>query len=140
MRRTLVGIVVSTMATFENKGSRVSRRSFCISLLLPIFLASVSGNAFGQSCPHPNYPTAASTAIDSSCGPQGSGGDEATQNEAKNNFCASGEQDRRSKRHDCGSSSTAIRSVSSKQFSRVTSQEPTSGPEYFPVGRRLGFG
>ena len=91
MGQTVVnGIVVSTMAALENNNSRVPSRSFRISLLLPIFFAAVSGNAFGQSCPHPNYPTGTPTAIDSRCGPQGSGGDEATQNEAKNNFCASG--------------------------------------------------
>jgi hypothetical protein len=48
------------------------------------------GQEFKQSCTHPNYPSATATPIDSSCPVQGSGGDEATQNTAKNDFCASG--------------------------------------------------
>jgi hypothetical protein len=44
-------------------------------------------NRFTQSCSNPTYPSAA-TPIDSACGAAGTGGKEASQNEAKNYFCA----------------------------------------------------
>lgn len=47
---------------------------------------------FTQSCSQPQFPSASATAIDDKCGPTGKGGDESTQNEAKNNFCASNPQ------------------------------------------------
>jgi hypothetical protein len=54
-----------------------------------IILLIVSGRSYGQSCPSPSYPSPTPAPIDStSCGPAGKGGDEAAQNEAKNNFCA----------------------------------------------------
>lgn len=49
---------------------------------------------FNPVCTTPSYPTpppAKPPAVDSACGLQGSGGAEANQNAAKNNFCASGE-------------------------------------------------
>jgi hypothetical protein len=50
----------------------------------------VSGQTtFQQKCSQPNYPNATATPIDSKCGPEGKGGVEAAQNQAKNNFCAS---------------------------------------------------
>lgn len=45
--------------------------------------------ALSQLCSQPNYP-GGQTAIDSVCGSAGSGGAEAAQSTAKNNFCASG--------------------------------------------------
>lgn len=42
---------------------------------------------FTPSCTAPHFPSA-DTPIDSACGAEGKGGAEATQNEAKNNFCA----------------------------------------------------
>ncbi len=48
---------------------------------------------FAPACKKPNYPSPAPEKpelIDSQCGLAGSGGDEANQNIAKNNFCASG--------------------------------------------------
>jgi len=41
-----------------------------------------------QSCSAPQFPQATATKIDSVCGAVGSGGQEANQNQAKNNFCA----------------------------------------------------
>lgn len=50
-----------------------------------------ASGAFSQVCTEPNFPTATPAPIDStSCGPEGKGGAESSQNEAKNNFCASG--------------------------------------------------
>jgi hypothetical protein len=49
---------------------------------------------FQPKCDHPSYPSPApkaSLGIDAQCGLTGSGGDEANQNSAKNNFCASGD-------------------------------------------------
>jgi hypothetical protein len=78
------------MAAFKSIVSRTSRHRFGDSW--PIFFVFVAfiTNAFGQSCPLPNYPSPTATPIDSACGPEGSGGKEANQNKAKNNFCASG--------------------------------------------------
>jgi hypothetical protein len=48
---------------------------------------SPNGSAPSQSCPVPRYPGTVASAMDSTgCGPTGSGGDEAAQNQAKNNF------------------------------------------------------
>lgn len=44
--------------------------------------------SFTPSCSAPQFPADAATPIDSACGIDGSGGAEATQNDAKNNFCA----------------------------------------------------
>ncbi|SRR5579884_2647187 len=49
--------------------------------------------SFKPACAPPNYPSPppkTPPAIDSQCGLQGSGGEEANQNMAKNNFCATG--------------------------------------------------
>jgi hypothetical protein len=47
--------------------------------------------AFVQMCPGPDFPTDTPAAMDSeACGVAGNGGAETWQNEAKNNFCASG--------------------------------------------------
>jgi len=54
-----------------------------------IVLLIMSGRSYSQSCPSPSYPSPTPSPIDStSCGPAGKGGDEAAQNEAKNNFRA----------------------------------------------------
>lgn len=45
---------------------------------------------FGQSCATPDYPGDAGAIDSTSCGVEGSGGKEASQNTAKNNFCATG--------------------------------------------------
>jgi len=59
--------------------------------LIVILSAVLCSRAQSPSCPHPRYPSPSPAPIDStSCGPAGSGGDETTQNEAKNNFCATG--------------------------------------------------
>lgn len=59
--------------------------------LIVVLSAVLCGRAQSQSCPHPQYPSPSPAPIDStSCGSAGSGGAETTQNEAKNNFCASG--------------------------------------------------
>lgn len=59
----------------------------------------ISGACFGlrlyadsltQTCPAPQFPQVAATAIDAVCGLAGSGGKETNQNKAKNNFCATG--------------------------------------------------
>lgn len=52
---------------------------------------ATGAGTFGQACSEPNFPSATPAPIDStSCGPAGKGGAEASQNETKNNFCASG--------------------------------------------------
>jgi hypothetical protein len=67
-------------------GRRLPRRA-----LFVVLFALLSARAQSQSCPHPQYPSLSPAPIDStSCGPAGSGGAETAQNEAKNNFCASG--------------------------------------------------
>jgi hypothetical protein len=53
-------------------------------------LPHAASQEFAQSCANPAYPNSAETPIDSVCGESGSGGAEAAQNEAKNNFCAGG--------------------------------------------------
>jgi len=63
-----------------------------LATLILFVLPAVGQTTFKQSCPQPNYPSAVATAIDSECGVDGKGGAEAAQNEAKNNFCASGAQ------------------------------------------------
>lgn len=48
-----------------------------------------------QTCPQPSFPSPKATAADAgptSCGPQGNGGNETNQNLAKNNFCATPNQ------------------------------------------------
>jgi hypothetical protein len=55
--------------------------------------SQTSSGPFTPSCDSPSFPQPAPSsglAIDSSCGLPGSGGAEANQNTAKNNFCASG--------------------------------------------------
>ena len=56
----------------------------------------ITGASFGftlyadgltQTCSAPQFPQPAATNIDSVCGAAGSGGKEANQNQAKNNFC-----------------------------------------------------
>ena len=59
-------------------------------LVCALFLSGVSLRPFGQSCPSPSFPSPTATPIDDKCGPDGNGGAETSQNEAKNNFCASG--------------------------------------------------
>lgn len=61
-----------------------------LATLFVIVLPAVGQTTFQQSCSQPSYPSAQATPIDSRCGVQGNGGAEAAQNEAKNNFCASG--------------------------------------------------
>jgi len=65
-----------------------------LGLLASLFLIVLPAvtQTFKPSCSTPSYPSAKATAIDSRCGVQGSGAEEATQNEAKNNFCAAGSQ------------------------------------------------
>jgi hypothetical protein len=62
-----------------------------IVLTSAVLLTSTCAIAQGltENCPNPAFPGPA-VAIDSSCSAQGAGGVEATQNEAKNNFCAKG--------------------------------------------------
>ena len=57
----------------------------------------ITGASFGitlyasgltQTCSAPQFPELGATKIDSACGAVGSGGKEANQNQAKNNFCA----------------------------------------------------
>ncbi len=59
-------------------------------LVVLLVLPARSQATFEPTCSQPNYPSATATPIDSKCGPEGKGGAEATQNQAKNNFCASG--------------------------------------------------
>lgn len=59
-------------------------------LVCTLFLFGLTLRPFGQSCPSPSFPSPTATPIDGKCGPDGNGGAESTQNEAKNNFCASG--------------------------------------------------
>jgi hypothetical protein len=59
-------------------------------LVCALFLSGVSLRPFGQSCPSPSFPSLTATPIDGKCGNDGNGGAESSQNEAKNNFCASG--------------------------------------------------
>lgn len=59
-------------------------------LVCSLFLFGLTLRPFGQSCSSPSFPSPTPTPIDGKCGPDGNGGAESTQNEAKNNFCASG--------------------------------------------------
>lgn len=59
-------------------------------LLIVAFMLSVFIGSIAAQCPHPNFPSPAAAPIDkTTCGPAGKGGAETSQNEAKNNFCAS---------------------------------------------------
>ncbi len=58
----------------------------------PAISASAEGGGFAQTCSTPFFPTDTPTAMDStSCSVSGNGGAETWQNEAKNNFCPSGD-------------------------------------------------
>jgi len=60
-------------------------RMFALALLL----VSISGRGFTQSCSAPSFPSPTPAPIDlTTCGPDGKGGPETAQNQAKNNFCA----------------------------------------------------
>jgi len=60
-------------------------------VLVAVCISSAFGQTdFKQLCSTPKFPSTTATAIDSSCGPDGKGGNETHQNEAKNSFCASG--------------------------------------------------
>jgi hypothetical protein len=48
------------------------------------------GKAQYSICSNPSFPSHAATPIYGACGVSGAGGAEENQNEAKNNFCASG--------------------------------------------------
>jgi len=61
-----------------------------VSVTLGVTVPAI-GQSFGQTCPIPSFPGSAATPIDGSCGPSGSGGPEASQNTAKNDFCAGGD-------------------------------------------------
>lgn len=65
-------------------------RYFIVTLLAAAMPISVSAQNLSQTCTSPSFPSA-ETAIDSACGVAGSGGKEAAQNTAKNNFCAQGD-------------------------------------------------
>lgn len=65
---------------------------FLLASILLAVLPAIGQTTFQASCNNPNYPSLTPTAIDSQCGTEGKGGPEAKQNEAKNNFCASGAQ------------------------------------------------
>jgi hypothetical protein len=53
--------------------------------------SSAIAEKFTSSCESPSYPGKATVMDKTSCSAEGSGGKEASQNEAKNNFCASGD-------------------------------------------------
>jgi hypothetical protein len=75
------------VAVMRNWGSLAS------SILVALIALPAGGQpTFRQSCPNPSYPSAQPTPIDSECGVEGKGGAEVKQNEAKNNFCASGSE------------------------------------------------
>jgi len=57
--------------------------------LFALFASAALADDFTPPCTKPFLPGKA-VAIDSRCGTKGTGGDEADQNEAKNNFCAKG--------------------------------------------------
>jgi hypothetical protein len=58
----------------------------------PVISVSTAGASFAQTCSAPLFPTDTPTAMDStSCSVSGNGGAETWQNEAKNNFCPSGD-------------------------------------------------
>ena len=70
------------------------RRLFLCTVVQAVALLPCKGQQpFVPDCPNPSYPTPApakSLGIDAQCPLAGSGGEEANQNQAKNNFCASG--------------------------------------------------
>lgn len=53
--------------------------------------AETGDQNFSPGCDSPSFPASDATPADSTCGLEGSGGQEANQNKAKNNFCASGD-------------------------------------------------
>jgi len=64
----------------------MSSRSL-MGLLMASFGVTLYADSLTQTCSSPQFPQAATTPIDSVCGAAGSGGAEANQNLAKNNFC-----------------------------------------------------
>jgi hypothetical protein len=64
-----------------------------ISLVTAFAIAGVAafGQSFDQTCPTPQFPSATALGIDSKCGTSGTGEKaDATQDQKKNNFCATG--------------------------------------------------
>lgn len=53
--------------------------------------ADTGNQNFSPTCNSPSFPSSDATPPDSACGLQGKGGQEAAQNTAKNDFCASGD-------------------------------------------------
>src|SRR5207245_7605401 len=72
--------------------SRLSRSTFAVGMLFVGSLAFTE--EFRPNCESPSFPSPAPSqalGVDHQCGLVGSGGAEAKQNTAKNNFCATGE-------------------------------------------------
>jgi hypothetical protein len=57
----------------------------------PADSGDTGSQSFSPGCDSPTYPSSDGTPADSACGLEGSGGAEAAQNKAKNDFCASGD-------------------------------------------------
>lgn len=57
-------------------------------LTLALSIPSYAQTTFPQPCGQPFFPSPNATVADTSCSPQGNGGNETNQNLAKNNFCA----------------------------------------------------
>jgi hypothetical protein len=88
----------------------------------------VSGLAFGQSCPNPSYPSASPAPMDStSCSVEGNGGAETAQNEAKNDFCASGAKP-----------ITIVEMVSLQKQVRGDKSIPFGNPDQHPLTNSAG--
>lgn len=71
----------------------VNRAIVCGILAQTLWIMPAYAQKFSPTCGSPAYPTPAPSkalAIDADCGVTGSGGDEASQNAAKNDFCATG--------------------------------------------------
>lgn len=67
------------------------KNSLYIALLVALLAGSASGQVFTQTCPDPQFPSATAVGIDAECGAPGNGKKaDAVQDQAKNNFCASG--------------------------------------------------
>lgn len=99
------------------------------SALILVLSAVLCGAAQGQSCPNPQYPSPSPAPIDStSCGPAGSGGAETSQNEAKNNFCASGP----------AQPTTISQMVALQQQVQTDKSIPFGNPDTHPLTTRPG--
>ena len=72
---------------FYLQNSEVKRLALMVFIAVLACSSVATGKTLTQTCAQPSFPSKV-TPIDSACDVAGQGGEEAAQNEAKNNFCA----------------------------------------------------